>query len=90
MTSEESTGYVPFVDQDAYPPKGQYNPVPPRPASRELIMFVTGHTHARIKLTLSLLQFYVIVDLMQRAMHRLLCISKHTAATRHRDIWPAS
>ena len=46
MSSENSTGYVPFVDQDAYPPKSkdQYNPVPPRPISRELIVFV--HTIA--------------------------------------------
>ena len=43
MTSVKgkSVGYVPFTDQDAYPPaKDQYNAVPSRPASRTLIMFV--------------------------------------------------
>ena len=45
MTSEKSIGYVPFVDQDTYPPKDQYHPAPPRPASRELITFVTGRMH---------------------------------------------
>lgn len=30
MAAEKSTGYVPYVDQDANPPSQQYHPMPSR------------------------------------------------------------